>query len=532
MPNNVNLEKCKSMPTCPCKPLADKQSTHVFFDTQKTWVCLCMSLLAVAFLWLNLKTSLSVVPWTDEVMQVDAGINLHLGKGWISTAWQHQSQNSFWVANNPLYTLLIFGWVSILGIDPVAVRSMNYVLVLGIAWLLVDACRRKGLIQSTWAGCLLALLIICDQATAFVYRSGRADLATMLVVTLLFWVFMSVQEPVRRRRMLLLLAIPLLLSGLQSIPYVVLLFALDCMITRKVRIPDILAIMSGCAFGGLLMAFVFLWKQSLLAFVTETFASGYNIVGAGLQALIIRDHAAIVRFIGLLKALSPPNVLHVIAQNNSLVPLIVFLLGVSTLCFLQSRKSNLGTIAIVGLVAAICIPYGLIAAGRYAFYYAWMGAAPVAIVFVVTLERCRLEKKWFIFTAGLLAAIVSVLLGMPTDIWRQTQKAGPEEYKMVEKILRNETRPGDVVYGDPSFYYASKKQGVPFFSTTYAGGRAYRHMSDAERSQVTILLLRPEQLTEAIDKLGDGWTKTDRYELRYGFSVLVWKRLAPGASGH
>jgi len=58
---------------------------------QKALIVALIALLAAAFLWVNLATSLSVAPWVDEVQQVDAGINLHLGKGWVSTAWHHES---------------------------------------------------------------------------------------------------------------------------------------------------------------------------------------------------------------------------------------------------------------------------------------------------------------------------------------------------------------------------------------------------------------------------------------------------------
>ena len=491
----------------------------------KATIYFLLALVAGSFVLLNLRTAMYFPPWIDEVMQVDAAVNLHLGNGWISTAWPQQSQNEFWAANNPLYTLFVYCWISIWGFSPVVVRSLNYILVLVIAWLIVDASRRSGLIQSLWARIVLAALLICNQAVTFVYRSGRADLVTMLIVALLFWTYTSVQDPAKRRKLLFLCAIPMLASGLHAIPYAALLLILDYVSFRKCRTSDIMAIVLGCLAGSVSLAMFFLWKHSLMAYINQTFASAYNIVGSALIAMVVRDNTAVSRFLGQLRALSPISVLQIIAHDASALPLICFLLYLFAVLTLKRKRSPASSIAMAGLIAAVLIPYGMLAAGRYPFYYAWMGATPVAIAFSVCLEKCWVGRQRFLLGAGLLAGIASIALGMPSEIWRQAVTAKSTQYFTADQILIREARAGVALYGDPVLYYAAKSQGIPFLTVTYATGRAYPRMTDAERSRISILIVRPEQITETFNKVGGDWTRQNIYQLDYGFSLVVCRRV-------
>jgi hypothetical protein len=478
------------------------------------------------FLWTNIRTAMSVAPWLDEVAQIDAGVNLYLGNGWLSTTWPSQSQSQFWAGNNPLYALLVYCWLTIFGFSPVVVRSLNYVLVLVIAWLIVDACRRARLIQSKWVGILLAILLICNQSVTLVYRSGRADLVTMATLASLFWIYISVQHPLRRKVLLFLCATLILPSGIHAIPYLVLLVGLDYICCRKLRTRDLTAIGVGCLAGGFAMAVLFLWKHALRTFVSQTFASGYNMAGSGLQAAMIHDNAATKRLLVQLRRLSPDSVLQIIAQDTSALILILVLLFLLIRAW-RVKQSKIRFIALMGVVSAIAIPYGMLVAGRYAPYYAWMGAAPTTVAFAMCLEACWLTGKRLLVAGSLVAAAASILLGMPSDVWRQVHTTDPTDYGKLQELLRNETRPGDTVYGGPILYYAAKSSNIPFVSTSYAGGRGYRHMTDGERSRVSILILQPNEIDESFQKLGGRWTRRLTYQMPYGTSLVVYRR-SPG----
>jgi hypothetical protein len=127
-------------------------------------------------------------------MQIDAGLNLAMGKGWVSSAWFSQSVHEFWAANNPLYTLLGSAWIRIVGLDPVAVRTLNLLLALAAAWLIVSTSRRTGLVRTAAASLALALLVLTDGSVSYIYRTGRADLVPLLVVVLLWRAITLEQE--------------------------------------------------------------------------------------------------------------------------------------------------------------------------------------------------------------------------------------------------------------------------------------------------------------------------------------------------
>jgi hypothetical protein len=485
-----------------------------------------IALTAGAFVWLNLKTAMLVAPWIDEAAVVDAGVNLHLGKGWFSTAWGSQSQFEFWAANNPIYTLLIYWWVSIVGIAPVAVRSMNYLILLATCWIIADACRRSGILPSLWSRLFVAAIVACDEAVAYVYRDARDDLTTLCVVALLFWCFVSVSDPRRRRRLLFLCALPILSAGIQAIPYIFLLLCFDYLVERKLRIADIGAVVAGTATGGVALLSFLALKHALTAFMIQTFVSGFNIFGCTLQVIIFKDRVATNKLMGMIKALSPIRVVEKISTDRSLWPLILFLLVVAVFGYFQQKQWKLKRAAILGLIVALLIPYGMLAAGRYEFYYAWMGAVPLAIVFVVTLERCRGEHARFLMAGGVLAGLASILLGLPWELWTEIHTISPDAYRIEGQQLDREIRPGDTLFGDPIFYYFAKQQGLPIMMTTYSGGRGYRNMREAERASISILIMRPWDVEQSLKRVGGSWTTVDNLQSPYGFPLVVMRRAA------
>jgi hypothetical protein len=153
-----------------------------------------------------------------------------------------------------------------------------------------------------------------------------------------------------------------------------------------------------------------------------------------------------------------------------------------------------------------------------------MGAAPLALCFTAALERVWNTRKYGLVSFGIAAAITSILLGMPSVVWREVQKTPPAEYSAIDRILRDEVRPGEVIYGDPVMYYAAKMAGIRFFSTSYAGGRGYPRMTEEERSHISVLIVAPGQAGSSFEKLGGGWTRLRAYRSPYGSTLAIYRR--------
>lgn len=480
-------------------------------------------LLAGCYLAVNIATATSFAPWVDEVMQIDAGVNLALGHGWTSTAWQSQSRHEFWAGNNPIYPLAVWIWTSLLGFSPLVVRSVNYCLALAIAWLIADTSKRTGLVTTAGGQAVIAALVLCNQSVAFVARSGRADLVTLGVVVVLVRVYVLATDPLTRSRNLTLAAVPLLAAGLQAIPYVVVLLVLARLAGRPWSGRDLRSIALGTTAGGLLLAALHLWQGSLRAFVAQTFASGYNLLGATAQALILRDDAAVERWTDQLRALAPRSLIEVLARDQSSLPLIAFLVAVAIRYRSEARAAP-GMAARVGLVAAGLVPVAMLAAGRYAFYYAWMAAVPLGVAFAVTLESLRSKAASTMSAIGLVAAIGSIALGLPRTIWNQVGQTPPGAYESFDLELARVVRADDFVLGDPIVYYAVKPRAARFYSLTYSGGRGYPRMSDDEREGITLILTRRTDSASAMRRVDGEWHEVTTLESAYASDLAVYRR--------
>lgn len=328
--------------------------------------------------------------------------------------------------------------------------------------------------------------------------------------------------------MLFLSALPLLATGIQSVPYLISLLVFEYWVTRKVCIADIAPIVAGCAVGGLLMGTIFLLNHALEPYVLETFASSHTIVGSLAKVIKVRDAESASHFLGQITDLSPIRVAKRIASDHSAIPMcgfLLLLLGVGLGSKSQSRIRSLG---LAGMLAVLLITYIMLAFGRYVIYYQWMGAVPMALIFAIGLEQCWLLRRRELVVVGMFACASAILLGVP-DAWWQLGRPNQDVDRQVDQILIRETKAGDNLYGDMVFYYASQARSIPFMTTTYAGSRAFPRMSDEELSRISLLMLTPEDYSKFIGQLGGQWVRVSTENMPYGFSVGVWRR-TPRAS--
>ena len=125
------------------------------------------------FLLVNLVTAeRSPVVWQDEVALVDPAVNLSQGNGFTSTAWW-QTSDRFFASNAPLYPMLLYPWISLFGVNATAVRSLNYVLILGVIAVLWLGLRKLNLVQTIQAR--LCSRHSCFAATAWPFAIEADD---------------------------------------------------------------------------------------------------------------------------------------------------------------------------------------------------------------------------------------------------------------------------------------------------------------------------------------------------------------------
>lgn len=471
--------------------------------------------LAGFFLGVNWTTAAYYPSWSDDVMQIDAGVNLALGRGWSSTAWMSQSRWQFWAANNPLFPLLLSGWIEVFGFSLHVVRAFGYALAIISTAVIVDATWRARWITSPWVGILLGLLVLCDFGLVIVYRSGRADVLAMLVVAMLVRAWLTLQDRESRRWQVFVISLFLIPSGLQTVPYVAILILCDAVLYCRFRTSDALAAFGGCAIGGAFSLALFASQGQAYAFLSQTVASGYNIFGAGLQAVVIGDTEAVARFVRMLHELLPGNVLKTIAMNPSLPALILALLAVWSFSLIYRRR-EIAMISLAGVFVAVSVVFGMLLAGRFAIYYSWMASIPAAIGVVTSLQKL-IDGRFRMGAAALVVVVaLAIALGLPRQLVVEARGDKAHITSLVESIVAAEVSGNAVVYGDPALYYAVKGRGLDFYSVTYAGGRGYREMSKSERDSITLLIVYSGDEFAAMTKLGGKWALQRTYSVRTG----------------
>ncbi|MCA1684970.1 MAG: hypothetical protein LC745_03095, partial [Planctomycetia bacterium] len=212
--------------------------------------------LSAAFLGANLATSSrSPVVWQDEVMFADPAVNLATGRGFTTSAW-FQPRTTFFAGNSPLYSLCLAPWVGTFGVKIVAVRSLNYVLVLGAVALSCRAMGRLGLVEGAARRFLYAALVLCADGVTYSYRSGRYDCLGMLLAAGLLG---ALTLPTPRTRSVSLMALAALVpwAGLQLVPYVALLGLLLLLVRGRGAVGEVASVAAGGAVGTALLVGLF-----------------------------------------------------------------------------------------------------------------------------------------------------------------------------------------------------------------------------------------------------------------------------------
>jgi hypothetical protein len=267
---------------------------------------------------------------------------------------------------------------------------------------------------------------------------------------------------------------------------------------------------------------LFAWRGQAYVFLSQTAASGYSMLGAGLQAGLIGDEPAVSRLLAMLHALRPMNFSSSIVLNPSLPALLLSLL-IAIAASQVLRKGDIRLLGFAGLSVTIAVVLGMLLAGRFPVYYAWMASVPAAVFVAAAIQKFADVRARAVVAALLTAVVLAIALGLPRQLVLEVRAGGPTLFVLANSIVATEAGEGDVLYGDPVLYYPAKTRRLDFYSTTYAGGRGYRDILPAERDAVTLLIVPGGQEAEAMAKLGGGWKLVRAYPVQPGASQEEWR---------
>ncbi len=238
------------------------------YFTRFPGVVILVGIAFTGFMLVNLFTAeRSPVVWQDEVALVDPAVNLSQGNGFTSTSWW-QTGDRFFAGNAPLYSMLLYPWISMFGVHATAVRSLNYVLILGVISLLWIGLRKLDLVRTTPARLFFTALVLCGYGVTFCYRSGRYDCLGMLIVSWLFASLAIKRRPLRFAVEVLLAAL-VPWAALQLIPFIAMMSLLLLVLRGRDALRDVAAVVAGGILGSLSLIAFFMehgvWGDFLMA---------------------------------------------------------------------------------------------------------------------------------------------------------------------------------------------------------------------------------------------------------------------------
>jgi hypothetical protein len=472
-------------------------------------VTILVGIAFTGFLLVNLFTAeRSPVVWQDEVALVDPAVNLSQGNGFTSTAWW-QTGDRFFASNAPLYSMLLYPWISLFGVHATATRSLNYVLILGVISVLWLGLRKLELVRTAPARLLFAALVLCGNGVTFCYRSGRYDCVGMLIVS---GIFAALAIKRRRVRFAVEVSLAALIpwAGLQLIPYIAILSLVLLVLRGRDAIGDVAAVVA----GGILGSF------ALAAFFME-----HGVWDDFLRACTIQSGARLSIVQRLARAIAAPLV------DPSAVLLLVALVIVAIASIFRCEGRQRWAAA-VGVSVGAGLPCAMGLLGRYPCYYSWMGFLPMAAALASTFDGPRPGR----FVQGTVVAIALLAcgVGLPARLLVVWFEWDLRDTGRVEKFVTSHLQPTDQVFSIYEAYYPAKASaksvvlpayiGEPFAPDAPSGA-----ITDDERERINVLILKPDCVDRSLEFFGGQWRQVAHYKVDPSGHAPLLKRLNVGA---
>jgi hypothetical protein len=466
---------------------------------------------------LNLWTcTIYPVPWLDEVMYTDPGIHLARGDGLTSGAWYNVYYGNFWFSNVPLPAILTAVWVKAFGDGLVAIRSLNYTLISGAAFLVWDSLRRwvpKGnpVLFITATGAFLF-----SESISTAYRSARPDAICILVSAALM------RSAFLERRSIRLFALGALASiapwaGLQLVVFTVLVLIICALKYRLVALSEICATIVGMSLGASTLLAFYLANDSLADFLISTVGSQHSSLGQFGQYMFLHDPRGTQR---VMQAINDP--VWFVSSDFSMAILVVLIVFVVVIDIRSPGIYGRSDIVVMCIVPFV-VPYFIFAAGKYPTYYFWMGFSSSLILVWVNANVIVANKSLGVLRYAPCALLVMVgAVGLPLRLWEMSRYG---DYPQMDAFVRDTVARGEWVYVSPEAYFSALDRASVVLSGGYVGSRLTPEIPDGQKSRISLIVTTPEREKEILGKVGGCWREVGKhFDNRPGDYEPLWIR--------
>lgn len=445
-------------------------------------------MLAILFLFaaFNIATApYSPQPWLDEVSYTDPAASLALNGTFTSTAWAKRG-TPLWTGNVPLHQLALAGFFKLFGFSCRVSRSADVIYytlaVLLICWMV----RNYHLLQTAGARWLFFWILLAGTGLTALYRNGRYDAIGYLLY--IGWVFSALQS---RRQPLMLLGVGLTAA---------------LMPTASLALGPMLLLSGVAAF--------FLWRWKTFRILLATGIGGisgilvmvfvYQRLGVPdmLKAVMKSANAPTISDIAVATIKNPSYVAAVIAG-------ILAILGLKHIL----RREGANRIAIMLLALGLLIPTAMSLAGKYQFYYSWMGILPASLGAMMFLEQPPVSRR--VRSIGIFLLVSATLLGLPrrciriAAAWEQNVPGAINRF-----ALKNASR-SDVVFLD--YHMEAFAVYYPLRARVRAGYWGMPPVDKADLPTINVAFLsKTGQASYLHDLLGGNWRQVDSQKFGTG----------------
>lgn len=412
------------------------------------------------FVLLNFLTiTWNTPPWLDEVQFVDSPINFVLDGEWYTTSWQLSGNPKPVSTSVPLYQFILVPWVWLFGVSPLAIRSLNIILVLFMSLLLFKYLDNLGFFRKHWLILLFLIGFWASDSFSWTYRSGRVDILNALTVVLFVFSYIDYLNSKRKSWYLYLFAFFIPLSGIQACPYLV-IFLIWIWIFSKVHssvIKDTIKLLFlswGLALINLLVFFYY--HEGVIGFLAS-----FIMRSSTLKSL----SSFILPYIGSMldvdvsqwtsKLLFDPKgpsfverILELYFHNKSYFILNLFnLISIFFLLFIRKYRLNKSILLVIGF--SILAPLFILLIGRFQSYYSWMAFLPALVGASLIVESYNYLFTKLIYWFSILYIIFT---GLPTKLLY----ADPSAYFELEQYIKghNIDVDNDVILASYRTYYS------------------------------------------------------------------------------
>lgn len=421
--------------------------------------------------------------WQDHVMFIDPAANLYFGNGFTSSAWFAETKDKFWAGYSPLYSFLLYLWIKLFGFGIHTARSFNCFLATTCAVILWQAVVRLKLIISSKNRLFLITLVLLQLGYIINKEQGRPDvlMASFAIAALLTY---SVQFTKLRYLLLSCLCILFPFAGLALVAYTVVLCSLLLIYLRKSFWKEFIFITIG-----LFLGFICIY---ILYSVNGVWYDFINSIIKNPTVALISERAKIGGFFG-----------------NRIFQILVILCFTLAIYKVIKAQFNWLSVLSFGLVAIFWIPLGMRLAGAFQFSYSWMVVIPLAICVFSSLDdflRKALARRLsfpILGTILTLCLIISPYLNFVDTLlhWSSPNYSLIEEF--VEKNIKlKNIKETDWIFSDNISYFAVKEKIRIVITKPYLNIIQFQEIKN-----VSVLIVRPKELSLLQDKLGGKWHK-------------------------